>query len=199
MTMDLRRDKVVVVDVEATCWRGRAPAGQQSEIIEIGICLLDMETYQPSTGHSILVRPEHSLISPFCTRLTGLTQEQLLAEGISFAEALERMRRDYLTDQRVWASWGDYDRHMFERQCAQRGLPYPFSEQHVNVKVLFRTLNRLRRGIGVEQALEHIDQTFEGRPHRGRDDAYNIARLLAHLLAQHGPDVLRLAWEKRIS
>lgn len=191
--MAMQYDKVVVVDVEATCWRGRAPAGQHSEIIEIGICLLDTETGQPSAAQSILIRPEHSQVSPFCTRLTGLTQALLLAEGVPFAEALERLRSEYLTHQRVWASWGDYDRHIFERQCAERGLPYPFSEQHINVKRLFRALKGLRRGPSVERALKHIGLAFEGRPHRGRDDAYNIARLLAHLLALHGVSILHPA------
>ena len=32
-----------VVDVEATCWLGEPPQGQSSEIIEIGLTVIDFE------------------------------------------------------------------------------------------------------------------------------------------------------------
>lgn len=32
------------LDVEATCWEHDAPQGQRSEIIEIGVCELNLET-----------------------------------------------------------------------------------------------------------------------------------------------------------
>ena len=35
-------DRIVVVDVEATCWEGAPPADEVSEIIEVGVCLLDV-------------------------------------------------------------------------------------------------------------------------------------------------------------
>lgn len=32
-------DKVIVIDIEATCWeKGQTPENQKREIIEIGIC-----------------------------------------------------------------------------------------------------------------------------------------------------------------
>jgi inhibitor of KinA sporulation pathway (predicted exonuclease) len=30
-------DKIIVVDVEATCWKGKIPTGTHSDIIEVGI------------------------------------------------------------------------------------------------------------------------------------------------------------------
>ena len=42
--MSIRKDKLLVVDLEATCWEGyNAPAGQKNEILEIGVCLLDLD------------------------------------------------------------------------------------------------------------------------------------------------------------
>ncbi len=36
-------DKVIVIDIEATCWeKGQIPDNQKREIIEIGICKLNM-------------------------------------------------------------------------------------------------------------------------------------------------------------
>ena len=37
-------DKIIVIDLEATCWEGDPPPGQESEIIEIGLCILDVAT-----------------------------------------------------------------------------------------------------------------------------------------------------------
>ena len=42
--MARKLDQILVVDVEATCWEGDPPPGQISEIIEIGLCVLDVAT-----------------------------------------------------------------------------------------------------------------------------------------------------------
>ena len=36
MIMARKLDRILVVDIEATCWEGNPPPGQTSEIIEIG-------------------------------------------------------------------------------------------------------------------------------------------------------------------
>ena len=89
-------DQVIVVDVEATCWESGPPPGQESEIIEIGVCVLDLQTGQRVTQASILVRPERSEVSPFCTQLTSLTPRQV-ARGVSFAYACRLLRAQLLS------------------------------------------------------------------------------------------------------
>lgn len=42
--MARKLDRILVVDIEATCWEGNPPPGQTSEIIEIGLCVLDVPT-----------------------------------------------------------------------------------------------------------------------------------------------------------
>jgi len=34
---------IIVVDLEATCWKGRPPSGMISEVIEIGAVKLNLE------------------------------------------------------------------------------------------------------------------------------------------------------------
>src|SRR5262245_46948443 len=137
-----RLDQVIVVDVEATCWEGEPPPGEESEIIEIGVCPLEISTGRRLEKRSILVRPERSHVSTFCTSLTTLTSEQV-TRGISFAEACAILRKEYLTRERPWASFGDYDRNQFDRQCRATGVPYPFGGRHLNVKTLFGLVRRL--------------------------------------------------------
>jgi len=188
--MDSRLNPVVVVDIEATCWtQKRPPTGQHSEIIEVGVCLLDLNTLTPSDKASLLVKPTRSTVSEFCTQLTTLTQEQVDG-GMTLAEACAVLVNEYQTPERVWVSWGDYDRRMFRDQCQSFGLRYPFSERHVNVKHLHMEVHKLKRGLGMARALELAEIPLEGVHHRGGDDAWNIAKLLGHLLNNHSDTLM---------
>ncbi len=179
--MARKLDRIVVIDVESTCWEGAPPDGEESEIIEIGVCTLDVASAQRAGREDILVRPARSRVSPFCTSLTTLTQEQVDA-GVPFAETCAHLQRAYGTRDRVWASYGDYDRRQFERQCAAFGVPYPFGPGHLNVKTLFALVHALPREVGMDGALELLHLPLEGTHHRAGDDAWNIARILATLL-----------------
>jgi inhibitor of KinA sporulation pathway (predicted exonuclease) len=179
--MPKQLDLILVVDVEATCWEGPPPPGEENEIIEVGLCPLDIQTLERAERRSILVRPEHSRVSAFCERLTTLTQAQV-ETGITFAEACGVLREEYRSRERVWASYGNYDRIRFERQCAARGLAYPFGPSHVNVKSLCALTLGLPREGGMAEALDRFGFALEGTHHRGVDDAWNIARLLSELL-----------------
>ncbi len=179
--MAKRLDLILVVDVESTCWNGDPPPGEDNEIIEIGVCPLEVASGKRRDKRSILVRPERSRVSPFCTTLTTLTQADVDA-GVSFKEACATLRGEFKAQDRLWASYGDYDRRMFERQCQARGVPFPFGPSHLNVKTLFAVTYALSREVGMDEALERAGLPLQGTHHRGGDDAYNIAGLLAHLL-----------------
>lgn len=179
--MPKRNDLVLVVDVEATCWEGAAPPGQESEIIEIGLCTLDVGTCERRDRARWLVRPERSEVSPFCLQLTGLTEDDL-RQGVSFADACAALRDGFLSHQRVWASFGEYDRMKFESQCGARGIAYPFGSRHLNVKALLALAYGLPQEVGMSRALEMMNLPLEGVHHRGEDDAWNIAGILARLL-----------------
>ena len=183
--MAKRLDRIVVVDLESSCWEGEPPPGQENEIIEIGVCTLDARTGERLERASILVRPEKSQVSAFCTQLTTLTQADVDA-GIGFREACARLQKQYLTRDRVFASYGDYDRRQFERQCTARGVAYPFGPTHLNVKNLFALRRGLDREVGMDAALRTLGLPLEGTHHRGGDDAWNIAAILAVVLGLPG-------------
>ena len=174
-------DQLLVIDVEATCWEGATPAGQENEIIEIGVCTIDVRQRRRVERESILVRPQRSQVSAFCTQLTTLTQADV-DQGIPFAEACQLLRKKYQCDRRTWASYGDYDRNQFDRQCRSFGVKYPFSTTHLNVKNLFALCRGLGHEVGMSAALEILSLPLEGTHHRGGDDAWNIAAVLLALL-----------------
>lgn len=179
--MARRLDQILVIDVESTCWEGPPPKGQISEIIEIGLCTLDAVTLERTEKRCILVRPQHSEVSDFCTRLTTLTAADVAA-GVTLQEAVEILAKKYVAQDRLFASWGDYDRGQFQRNCDHYKIKYPFGPTHLNIKNLFSIALGLPKEMGIDAALTKAGMELEGTHHRGVDDAWNIAALLAWLL-----------------
>ncbi|WP_108805208.1 3'-5' exonuclease [Aquimarina sp. Aq107] len=177
---------IIIIDLEATCWNGPIPKGQIHEIIEIGICLLNTETGEISENDGILIKPERSEVSPFCTELTTITQDLLDKEGISFTEACKIVRNKYQGHQRTWASYGQYDLNMMKKQCSFREIEYPLSQNHINVKELFIKTKDLQKKVGMNGALEILNIPLEGTHHRGIDDAKNIAKILNWCISHNG-------------
>ena len=94
-------DKILVVDIESTCWEGGYPQrGQISEIIEIGVCTLDVLKLRREEKCSILVKPMKSRINDFCTSLTSITPEMVeLAKPLG--NACSVLEKEYDSRQRM--------------------------------------------------------------------------------------------------
>jgi inhibitor of KinA sporulation pathway (predicted exonuclease) len=151
-----RLDCALVIDVESTCWDHEPPRGQSSEIIEVGLCLVDLQQLERRERRSILVRPQMSEVSEFCTRLTGITSA-MLRDAPPLAEAIRILRDEY-------------------------DLKYPFGPTHLNVKNLFSLALGLTSELGIDAACARMGLTMEGAHHRGVDDAWNIAQIFCLLL-----------------
>lgn len=175
-------DKIIVVDVEATCWNGNPPEGMTSDIIEIGICLLDVHTGEITDNRGIIVTPSRSTVSDFCTELTTITPEMVETDGIGFQDALKILKSEYDSQSRIWASYGAYDLKQFQRQCNDLGVGFPFGPSHINVKSLFAVKHKLHHETGMAGALHLLGLPLEGTHHRGVDDARNIAKILYSIL-----------------
>ena len=174
----IKRDVVLVIDFEATCWNHTPPESMYSEIIEIGISGVDYNTKEVVLNETIIVKPEFSTVSPFCTELTTITQDFVDKNGVSFEEACNILEKKYSSKERIWMSCGEYDRKIIESNCKDKNIKYPFGRTHINFKPLFSFAFGINEDLGVGQALEHLGMEFEGTPHRGGDDAYNIAKIL---------------------
>jgi inhibitor of KinA sporulation pathway (predicted exonuclease) len=174
---------VLIIDVEATCWEPpeEQPKGSISEIIEIGIAVVNIKELKIVQNDSIIIRPQRSKISQFCTKLTTLTQNYV-DQGITFEAAVALLKKDYLSEDRTFVSWGDYDRKMFERNSRDYSVKYPFGPRHFNLKNGFTMLHGLDREPGMDRALEHIGLPLDGTHHRGVDDARNIGNIFIHTL-----------------
>lgn len=184
--------KVLVIDIEATCWPHEPPnmivaEKRRNEIIEIGITPINIEKKDASgrvvpvleESEAIIVLPTTTEISEFCTTLTTLTDEFVRANGVPFRDAIELLKTKYRPDVNIWASYGDYDRQAFERQCRNENVPYPFNNNHINVKAVF--MKTFGESAGMSRALKMLNLPLEGTHHRGVDDSRNIAKILLAL------------------
>ena len=171
----------IILDLEATCCEKRSVPRNQLEIIEIGAVAFDNRNLEIVYEFSSFVRPvRHPELTPFCTELTTITQEDVEAApsypelNASFAEWLKGF------ETYEYCSWGDYDRNQFEQDCRYHGLASPFSEAHRNIKKDFSVHFGSKRRFGLGGAIRALGMEFEGTAHRGIDDAYNIARIYRH-------------------
>lgn len=191
MGADLRR--ILVVDVECTCWDNPEEQGDlPNEIIEIGICELNFKTGQISPPESFIVKPRFTNVSSFCTQLTGWTPEEI-ATGSDIADALKAIERDYGVDRfTMWCSYGEFDRIKLGHQgrASVGGLynisrsdnPFAKMRSHLNIKTIFGIRFGLKEEVGMEKALNIAGIKLEGRHHNGADDAFNTAKLANRVL-----------------
>ena len=170
-----------IVDLEATCWDDRLNyTVADMEIIEIG-CVLVTQQGDILDEFATFVRPqEEPVLSTYCTELTGIRQEDV-DEAPCYGHAMHQLDEWMAQRHAIWGSWGNFDHRMFASmeqryQTNSRFLSMP----HVNLKRPWKQTTGARR-TALRAALEYHGLAFSGNPHRGIDDARNIARLMRYI------------------
>ena len=172
---------LIVFDLEATCW----PEGtvvERQETIEIGAVRLGPDL-KPAGEFQPFVKPVgEARLSDFCRELTGIRQEQ-----VDGAEPFPRVLAEFEAwgggAPVRWASWSGYDLRQLNADCQRHAFPLPATmECHLDLRRLFSELQE-KEPVTMKRALELSGLTLQGSHHRGIDDARNIARLAAIILA----------------
>src|SRR6188472_4163199 len=116
--------RIVVIDVEATCWK-KGVFSRKKETIEIGaVRLLPDRAESTWPEFQTFVRPRRlPRLSTFCRELTGITEEDI-APAPTFPEAL-RLFLDWSEplERVVLASWSHYDMWQIDLDLEAHGLP----------------------------------------------------------------------------
>ncbi len=178
--MGSKLDKIVIIDLEATCWEPAPPPNEQSDIIEIGVCTVDVKTFKIEDKTSLIIKPTRSNISDFCTKLTTITPE-MVVNGMTFKNACNILDNKFNTKNRIWGSWGEYDKNMINNHCNDFDVHNPMGRTHLNLKALFAVSAGLSKEVGLDKALQILNIPMEGTHHRGHDDAANIAKVFCHI------------------
>ena len=104
--------EAVILDTEWTTWPGaleRSWSGKDEyrEIIRIGAIIIDLDSLQEIEVLDVFVKPSiNPNLSDYCTKLTGITDEQTQAEGIEIHEALHKFG-DFVGDRKTFSYGGD--------------------------------------------------------------------------------------------
>ena len=171
----------VIVDLEATCWDGSRM--EEMEIIEIGAVYLDDATYQPMRDFEQFVKPIiNPRLSEFCKSLTNIQQHDVDSSPF-FPEAYREFISWIGAQPFRLASWGEFDFNIFNIELQRCGLVWPSQfHGHINLKSLYARAYSTKASIGLSDAMRKLSMSFEGRLHRGIDDARNIARVAQTIL-----------------
>jgi inhibitor of KinA sporulation pathway (predicted exonuclease) len=171
---------ILVVDLEATCANDGSVAPAAMEIIEIGAVWATADGAVLERFQSFVRPLQGPILTPFCIELTGIRQSDI--DAAPYFPVAARMLRRFAERRReagsVWASWGDYDRKQFARDCARHGTENPLQLRHENARGIFTSRQHIGKDVSLAMACELARIKLEGRYHRALDDAINTARLL---------------------
>src|SRR3989338_500560 len=89
-------DTVIIYDTEYTTGEGARERdwggpNEHKEIVQIGAVLIETQNFTELDSFSVFVRPvKNPRLSDFFIGLTGITQEQIDTQGMSFPDAIEK-------------------------------------------------------------------------------------------------------------
>ena len=183
----------LVLDFEATCDEAKTPKPQ--EIIEFPVLKVNATTMETeATFHTYVQPTAHPTLTPFCTRLTGITQEMVNGKP-SLLEVLN-MFDQWMTTENLkdnanicFVTCGDWDlKTMLPGQCEylERPVP-PYFKKWMNIKKAFSNITG-SKAVSMVSMLQKLGLTLEGRHHSGIDDSKNIAKILK-VLAKRSPNI----------
>lgn len=180
-------DKIVVLAGTFTTWeRDQKPVDAFHELIAAGIALIDNRNFSiEKEPEYFLIKPETCQVSNYCTQKTGISNDMVQKDGVTFKEFTECIQDEFETNARSWATFGDYTRTVVSRQARKKDIwdaQYPFSERHFNIKGFFALPFAQNADYNLTRSLEHLGQNFVGESTNPADIAYNTARLFASML-----------------
>ncbi|PKK86558.1 MAG: 3'-5' exonuclease [Thermoplasmata archaeon HGW-Thermoplasmata-1] len=166
----------IIFDLEATCW-DTEDEDRPNETIEIGAVKLD-DNLNTVSEFDIFIKPVmNPTLSEFCKKLTSISQKDI-DDADTFPKAVERFREWVCTgDDYILCSWGRYDKFQLAHDCGLHGLDSSWiTDYYVSIKHIYAKKTKSKR-VGFNRVLQQCGLEFEGTPHRGIDDAKNIARV----------------------
>ncbi len=172
----------VIFDLEATCWQDSTPL-QKMEMIEIGAVMLDGKSYQAVSDFEHFVKPSiNPELSDFCINLTGIKQNKI--NTASDYKTVFGLFLDWIGEGSLkLCSWGKFDNDLFKIENKRINAAFPKNfKGHINLKELYSKAFNAKPSIGLMEALHKRNMTFQGKHHRGIDDARNIARIAQMIL-----------------
>ena len=158
-------------------------------IIQVGVAIGNYANY---INNTFITRKwyfdPHEPIFPFITKLTGITDEDVVTKSVThqqFAEEFGEMMKLYKPFVNP-VTWGGGDSTELKKEMADRNIPFSFfGHRWIDVKTWYvlRLLANGKRPVGgLRSAMGTYKMHFEGEPHRADVDAFNTLRLFFNIL-----------------
>jgi len=188
-----RFDYLVIMDFEATCDSGINPiiTRENQEMIEFPFVVMDLKTNQIIHQERHYVKPTLTeKLTPFCTQLTGITDETLQKEGIPLSFALQYFHRyaktNFIGANKTFCILTDSEwdiKGLLIKEAKLKGI---FIEPY------FRTYYDLRREYtkcypfavvrGLRSMVEQSGLEFVGKHHNGLCDCLTVSEIVKRML-----------------
>lgn len=163
------------------------------EIIEFPVLKINSRTLETeSTFHTYVQPIIHKQLNPFCTELTGITQEMVdgqptLPETLTLLD--DWMKREGLLEKDVnscFVTCGDWDlKKGLPVNCDYLSISYPdYLKRWINIKTYFQAIVG-QKGHSMKTMLRDLKLTLDGKHHSGIDDSKNIAKILVELISRN--------------
>ena len=177
---------ICVLDFEATC---QESGKQNHEVIEFPSILYKWtdKLTQISEFREYCKPKSNPILSPFCTKLTGITQDKI-DPADTFPNVLARHEK-WLTsnvdnfDNFTFLTCGGWDWGQFAQECKCHNIkPSKIYNKYINIKKEFQKFYKTQHSMGMAGMLHYLGMDLIGRHHCGLDDCRNIGRILAKMI-----------------
>lgn len=162
---------LIIFDLEATC--GEDLPKHKREIIEVGaVKVLDgnvIDTFQK------FIKPKnHNQLSQYCKDLTHISQKEI--DGASHPKEVLQTFIEWAGNA-VFASWGDFDANIMQKELHKNKLTATTIIQFVNLQRIYMAVKKLPLSISLSDALKKEHIVNEANLHRAYDDAFNTYKI----------------------
>ena len=140
---------ICVYDLECNCTEGD-PVIEFNECVELPVVVVDVEKNEVVAEFHKYIRPTlEKTITPFCTSLTGITNEMVLKEGNPTYEEVIPQLHDFLEKlgvfkhEFVFMSCGDFDGKQLKREAERKNMKLPsYLRRWINIKKTFAAASK---------------------------------------------------------
>jgi len=162
------------------------PVAIRGEIIQLGAVRVT-EAQEVADEFQVMVKPKYYRhLNRRVSKLTGIKESRLKAEGVPFPEAMEQFKA-WCGEDIVFLTWGFDDIGILRENLKLYGLEDGWTEKWYNAQMIF---NAQTDGSNAQKALKTAMEIFGIEPsrpaHDALGDAYHTALICARLDLKRG-------------
>ncbi|MEF9934457.1 MAG: 3'-5' exonuclease [Clostridium sp.] len=174
-------NKIIFFDVEMNCIDKIDNTLGYWEIVSIGAVKYNKVDGSISKFYRVIKPKVQSIVSDRCTKITGLTQEDI-DNGISYKIAMREMDKWVGDGKALFLSWGREDIKAIKANTTLKGnhndLAFRIRKSFIDFQKEFSSYYlKSNQVVSLSKALIELGLEFDGQKHNALSDAYNLYRI----------------------